>query len=202
MNVDDSVTCWIDGLKDGSEESAQQLWERYFTQLLTLARDRLPRNLRRDFDEEDVALSAFFSLCEGVRLGKFPDLDDRNNLWSLLVVITARKAMRRMRSATAQKRGAGKVMGESVLNAESDEGPGAAINQVIGRDPTPEFALQVCEESERLLQRLPDDEMRKLALLKMEGVSNREAAKRLDCGLRTIERRLGLIRNIWSHSEK
>lgn len=45
---------------------------------------------------------------------------------------------------------------------------------------------------------LPDPEMRKLVLLKMEGLSNKEeAAERLDCGLRTIERRLGLIRNIW-----
>ena len=107
MSIDDSVTHWIDGLRAGSEESAQQLWERYFSQLLVLAGDKLPRSVRRDFDEEDVALSAFHSLCEGVRRGNFPRLDDRHNLWSLLVVITARKAMRRMRSATTKKRGSG-----------------------------------------------------------------------------------------------
>ena len=98
---------WIDGLRRGSEESAQQLWERYFSQLVLLAGKRLPRGVRRDFDEEDVALSAFHSLCAGVKDGKFPRLEDRDTLWSLLVVITARKAMRRLRSATTQRRGGG-----------------------------------------------------------------------------------------------
>jgi DNA-directed RNA polymerase specialized sigma24 family protein len=197
MSVDDSVTHWIDGLRAGSDESAQQLWERYFAQLTQLAGERLPPSVRRDFDEEDVALSAFHSLCEGVRHAKYPELNDRGNLWSLLVVITARKAMRRMRSATAKKRGGGKVMGESVFQDASADHPGAAINQIIGREPTPEFALEVCEESERLMDLLPDDDMRKLVLLKLEGCSNKEAASQLGCGLRTIERRLGLIRNIW-----
>ena len=201
MSIEDSVTLWIDGLREGSEESVQHLWERYFTQHTRLAGEKIPRGVRRDFDEEDVALSAFQSLCEGVRHSKFPDLSDRNNLWSLLIVITARKAMRRLRSATAKKRGGGKVMGESVFQDAASDGPGAAINQVIGREPTPEFALEICEESERLMNLLPDDGMRKLVLLKMEGLSNKEAAKQLGCGLRTIERRLGLIRNIWCRDE-
>ena len=46
--------------------------------------------MRRDFDEEDVALSVFQSLCDGVKSGKFSRLDDRVNLWALLVVITSR----------------------------------------------------------------------------------------------------------------
>ena len=200
MNVDESVTHWINGLKEGSEESAQQIWERYFAQLVQLAGEKLPRGVRRDYDEEDVALSAIHSLCQGVRRGSFPSLDDRHNLWSLLVVITARKAMRRMRSATAKKRGSGNVLGESVFQGRAVDNEGAGIHQVIGREPTAEFAAQLCEESDRLMSLLPDDDMRALVLLKMEGVSNKDAADRLGCGLRTIERRLGLIRNIWSQS--
>ena len=44
---------------------------------------------------------------------------------------------------------------------------------------------------------LPDEDMRRLALLKMEGYSNKEAAKALESGLRTVERRLRLIRKLW-----
>jgi hypothetical protein len=47
---------------------------------------------RRVADEEDVALSAFDSFCAGAERGRFPDLKDRDNLWALLVTITARKA--------------------------------------------------------------------------------------------------------------
>lgn len=198
MNLDKSVTIWIDGLRQGSEMSAQQLWERYFSQLVRMAAKKLPRSARRDFDEEDVALSAFHSLCEGVKAGKFPRLDDRDSLWSLLVVITARKAMHRMRSATARKRGGGDVQGESVFLGSPDaDSKSRGMNQIIGREPTAEFAAEICEESERLLSLLPDEAMRNLALLKMEGRSNKEAAKELNCGLRTVERRLGLIRKIW-----
>ena len=101
MSLDESVTQWIDGLRQGSSRSAEQLWQRYFQKLVSLADRKLPVGVKRDFDEEDVALSAFDSLCRGVQLERFPRLDDRNNLWSLLVVITARKVMNRLRDATA-----------------------------------------------------------------------------------------------------
>jgi DNA-directed RNA polymerase specialized sigma24 family protein len=195
MSVDESVTLWIKGLRQGSSRAAQELWERYFQRLVDLADRRLPRSIKRDFDEEDVALSAFHSLCAGVAKGRFPQLEDRHNLWSLLVVITARKAMHRIRDATAGKRGGGRVAGESTLDARAEEGLG--INQIIGNEPTADFAVQVREESERLLELLPDESMRRLAVLKMEGYTNEEAAERLRCGLRTIERRMSLIRRLW-----
>ena len=199
MDVNESVTQWIDGLRQGSEHSAQQLWERYFSQLVRIAGKKLPRGVRREFDEEDVALSAFDSLCRGIKAGRFPRLDDRDNLWSLLVVITARKAMRRMRAAATQKRGRGDVQGESAFAGWSDkEDPsGGGIEQVMGREPTADFAAEVSEESERLLSLLPDESMRQLATLKMEGFTHEEAAEHLQCGLRTVERRLRLIRQIW-----
>lgn len=197
MDLEQSVTRWIDGLRDGSEQSAQQLWEHYFQQLVRLAGSRLPRGVRRGFDEEDVALSAFHSLCEGVQKGNFPKLDDRDNLWGLLVVITARKALQQVRKATAQKRGGGNVLGESALHVDGDASVGPGLNQIIGKEPTADFANHVSEECEALLDLLPDEDMKKLALLKMEGHDNKEAAEKLGCGVRTVERRLGLIRKIW-----
>ena len=51
---------------------------------------------------------------------------------------------------------------------------------------------------DRLLDLLPDDQMRQIALLKMEGHGNGEVAEMLDLSLRTVERRLGLIRRLWA----
>jgi DNA-directed RNA polymerase specialized sigma24 family protein len=48
-----------------------------------------------------------------------------------------------------------------------------------------------------LLERLDDTELCSIALLKMEGYSNREIAEKLSYTSRTVERRLRLIRALW-----
>src|SRR5207244_12891428 len=58
-----SVTAWIGQLQAGDSCAAQQLWERYFRQLVELARKRFQGVLGPVADEEDVALSAFASFC-------------------------------------------------------------------------------------------------------------------------------------------
>jgi DNA-directed RNA polymerase specialized sigma24 family protein len=183
-----SVTQWIDALRDGDRDAAQRLWERYFGRLVGLARRRLRSAHRRAADEEDVALSAFESFCRGAEDGRFPRLADRDELWRLLVVITARKAGRLIRREGQLKRGG------------ASGGPQEAtweLEQVIASEPTPEFALQVAEEFLRLLGRLGDAELEAAAVWKMQGVTNEEIAARLGCVPRTVERRLRLIRDLW-----
>ncbi len=56
----------------------------------------------------------------------------------------------------------------------------------------------VADECGRRLQGLPDESLRgQVALLKMEGYLSEEIAKRLGCGLRTVARKLEVIRNAW-----
>src|SRR6516164_3354508 len=93
MAAHQSVTYWIKRLQlAGDDAGAQALWERYFSKLVDLARQRLRGTPRRAADEEDVALSAFDTFCRGVEQGRFPRLKDRDGLWALLVLITVRKA--------------------------------------------------------------------------------------------------------------
>src|SRR5690242_20489385 len=118
MSSDGSVTLWIDQLKAGNHAAAQHLWDRYFQKMVQLARARFQGARRRAADEEDAAVSAFDSLCRGAAAGHFPQLCDRDNLWPLLVVITARKVIDARQHETRQKRGGGAVQGESAwLNA-------------------------------------------------------------------------------------
>jgi DNA-directed RNA polymerase specialized sigma24 family protein len=159
------------------------LWERYYRRLVGLARARLAGLPRPAADEEDVALSAFDSFCRGAENGRFPRLADRDDLWQVLVVITARKAADLRQHEQRQKRGGGR---ENV-----------AIGDVVGREPTPAFAAEVAEECRRLLDSLPEETLRKLALGKLEGHTNPELAARLGCSLATVERKLARIRHIW-----
>jgi DNA-directed RNA polymerase specialized sigma24 family protein len=197
MSADGSVTHWLELLPGGDPEAVQKLWELYFHRLVRLARKRLRHAPRRVADEEDVALSAFDSFCRGAEQGRFPQLADRDDLWQLLVVLTARKARILIHHENRQKRGGGKVQDEAALAGEDEAEP--PLEQVLGREPTPEFAAEVAEECRRLLECLGDAELRALALWKMEGYTNDEIARMLGCALRTVERRLKVIRTLWSH---
>src|SRR5262249_10517796 len=105
MSADGSVTRWLGQLRTGDPAAAQQLWERYFRRLVGLARKKLQGTPRRAADEEDVALSAFDSFCRNAERGRFPRLADRDSLWRLLMLMTARKAAHLLRDQGRQKRG-------------------------------------------------------------------------------------------------
>lgn len=192
MPGDGSVTHWLRLLQGGDLAAAQHLWNRYFQRLVELAQGKLRHAPRRVADEEDVALSAFDSFCRGAAQGRFPQLRDRDNLWRLLVVITARKAAHLMRDQQRQKR----------ASPTAQPAAEAELCQLIGTEPDPQFALQVAEELERLLAALGDQELRCVALRKMEGFTNEEVATELGCAPRTVERKLQLIRAIWEKESR
>jgi DNA-directed RNA polymerase specialized sigma24 family protein len=200
MDSTGSVTHWISALKAGDAAAAQKLWERYFRRLVGLARKRLRMARRRAADEEDVALSALDSFFRGARQGRFPKLADRDDLWQLLVVITARKAIDLRERERRLKRGGGKVRGESVFPDGSGSGE-AGLEQVVGPEPSPDFAAQVAENFQRLLDMLPDEELRAIAVWKMESHTNEEIAALLGCKVPRVERRLRLIRKHWKKEQ-
>lgn len=189
MSGTGSVTGWIPGVKAGDDQAAQKLWETYFHRLMGLARKKLRGRKLRQADEEDAVLSALDSFCRAAEQGKFPQLTDRNDLWRLLVVLTARKVADLVAVEDRQKRGGAKLQGESGIHG--------GIHAVIDHEPTPEFAAQVAEECERLLGLLDDDQLREVALWKMEGWTNEEIAQQLKCSLASVERKLRYIRRCW-----
>jgi RNA polymerase sigma factor (sigma-70 family) len=198
MSSEGSVTRWVVALKEGDAAAAQPLWERYHRQLVTLARQKLCPARRRAADEEDVVQNAFHSFFRGVSAGRFPQLNDRDNLWRLLVVITARKALDQLAHDHRKRRGGGTVQGESGIFPGAADWDAAAIEKIVGDEPTPDFAAQVAEEYHRLLDLLGDESLCQVAVSKMEGLTNDEIAERLDCSLRTVARELETIRIIWS----
>jgi len=176
----DPITVWINRLKEGEDAVVQELLERYFQRLVGLARARLRGRAGLAAYDEDVALSAFKSLCLGAKAGQFPRLNDRDDLWRLLAVMTVRKAIDLQRR---RKR-------------ETPLGEGA-LEQLLSEEPNPELAEELAQECRRLLDRLEDPQLRDVALWKVEGYSNEEIAGRLGCVVRSVERKLQRIRLLW-----
>lgn len=190
MSEDLTPTLLLQQLQNGSSLAAQRLWDIYFGKLVDLARRRLQGRIAVA-DGEDIALSAFRTFCRGMKNHRYPQLDNREDLWRLLVTITLSKAMHAVRDETRQKRG-------GLWNRlTTDPNDAAIVSQLADREPTPELAAQVAEEYERLLKKLSSAELIELAVMKMEGYTNEEIAKKWGKAERTVERKLQLIRQLW-----
>jgi RNA polymerase sigma factor (sigma-70 family) len=189
-----SVTFWLSQLRLGQGHAAQKLWERYYERLVRLAQKRMARSPKRVEDEEDVVQSAFATFCANLANGRFPQLQDRHDLWRLLIIITARKATNCVRRGKTLKRGGPFAQGGQHFYS-------LQLEQIVGDEPSPDFALQAAETVRILLDNLPTPSMRVLAISKLEGYTNDEIAERLGCSLRTVERRLQVIRELWQAHE-
>jgi DNA-directed RNA polymerase specialized sigma24 family protein len=194
---ENSVTRWVKDLKAGDRgEAARLLWQRYFERLARLAQARLRAVARGPADGEDIALSVFDSFFEGVAEGRYPRLADRDDLWRLLTTIALCKASNQRRREGQIKRGNGRVIGASDYAARDFTGQDP-LAQVAGREPSPELAAALIDEIRQRFADLPDESLRVVALRRMEGHSNAEIAGELDCSLRSVERKLELIRRTW-----
>jgi len=193
MHPEESVTEWLEHLKEGDANAARNIWERYFTSLVHLARRRLAGVPRAAADEENVVLSALAGFCQAIDQGRFPQLNDRDDLWRVLVCLTERKAIDLIRAEQRLRRGGNGVEKSGLKNSRH----AGRLAGVPDREPTPAFAAQMAEECQRLLDLLGDDQLRALTLHKLEGYTNEEIALKLRCALRTVERKLNLIRELW-----
>jgi DNA-directed RNA polymerase specialized sigma24 family protein len=197
MDRSGSVTHWMHEIKAGNRDATHELWRRYFDRLVRLARQKMRGGRQEAVDGEDVALSAFDSFCRAAENGRFPDLADRDSLWRLIVQITVRKVVSQRRRQTRKRRGAGRELNESALRGPNAFDDPQLLATVVGNEPTPEFAVMMAAEVDRMLERLADSQLQQLAVGKMEGFSNAEMAARLHCSPRTVERRLRLIRETY-----
>ncbi len=191
----------VSELGEGDRQRVQQLWDRYFEKLMQLSNQKMPAQLRRICDGEDLALSALNSFIEGAEQRRFPDLQDPSDLWSLLVVISKRKMAYRIRSAKRLKRGGGLVRGESIF-AAPDQAPHseavAGLEHFFGETPAVEDIVEIGERIELLLKKLGNDEFRQVVELKLQGHTHEEIAEVMAISVRTVHRRLLMVRQVWT----
>jgi DNA-directed RNA polymerase specialized sigma24 family protein len=183
MTPDADVTGWLNALKEGTVEALQPLWNVYYRRLVELAGRKLPAGV--GVSDSEVASSAFHSFYRGLAAGRFPNLNDRFDFWHLLVFITGQKIADHLEHRNAIKRGRGFMR----VNVRE-------LQDLLSRDPTPEFAAAAAEQCQKWIARLDADGLGQIAVWKMEGHTHQEIASLSDCSLRTLTNKLELIRQI------
>ena len=199
MSDPDELSSSVCQIKKVSPQEAQQIWDEFFPRLKRFARQQLRAMSTRIFDEEDIALSALNSFFQGHKDGRFNELAGDDEMWRLLVTITARKITAQRRKDLAAKRGGGNVRGESAFMATGDETINIGLAQIMDENRMPESAVEIAKACQSLMEILPNEQLRTTALMRMEGYSNKEISDDLKCSVARTKQRVAQIKKYWKN---
>jgi len=185
----------IGRLRDGDEDAAAEVFDRFVSRLICLAQARLDSRLRRKVDPEDIMQSVFRSFFVRQREGRF-ELDGWDSLWSLLARITLRKCGRRITAFHAACRD---VRRETVLPASDEESQ--RHREAIGREPTPDEVASLTETVEQLMRGL-DERQRQMVVLRRQGHTVSEISQEVGRTERTVHRVLAHVREALGRQEE
>ncbi|MBL8871883.1 MAG: hypothetical protein JNK90_19060 [Planctomycetaceae bacterium] len=199
MPASGSITLWLDRLRNQEDSIAQNaLWQQFATRVLSLARAKLRYHRTKIADEDDVANSVFEALFTGVASGGFPNLNNRDDLWGLLIRLTENKAIDLIRYENRKRRIA-KPNGAGPLDKREENDVQNDLSNFPDKRLTAEEELQFAETCSLLLARLEDPVLIAIAQFKLEGHSNTAISEFISRPLRTVERKIAMIRSIWSN---
>lgn len=188
-----SVSGWIAKMRQGDPAAIGQLVARYFQKIAQFAEGKLRRGIRVIDDGEDIAISVLHTITRNSAKGKFPDLQDRDDLWFLMIVIAQHAVIDKKRTELRRERNAAPVHTMTDLL----ELYNVDLEEFLGNDNSSAKLLEIIDCWDELLKKLPDDRNREVAKLKMQGYSNREIADVLGMVPRTVDRKIRLIAQRW-----
>jgi|694.fasta_scaffold12280_9 hypothetical protein len=188
-----SITQWLQRLHAGEADAAEEIWIRYYPRVVRLAALQLIKSDDRSIDEEDVAQSTFRTVYLAVMNGKYPDIEDRRDLWRLLLVSTLNRVRRHHRDSHTLKRSVNELVTQ-------DQSRRRLIMEISGPDAQAEMADLIETLFRRLDQEDPTGELRQIALLKLEEHSASAIARRLKRRKNHVLQRIRLIRILWEES--
>lgn len=181
----------VEDCRAGSQEAAQELFNRYVTRLMGVAKKRIGERLTSRFDPEDVVQSVFRTFFSRLKNDQF-EINEDDDLSKLLVRITLHKTLRQIAHHKAARRDPGHEAG-AVSSGE--------ILQVMGKEPTPITVLTFMDQLDHFLALLAPEEQQILTL-KLQGHSTEEIATQINSYDRKVRRVLERIRAVVQEEEK
>lgn len=176
-------------LRAGEDQAAAQVFNQFAERLIALARSRLDKFTRQKVDPEEVIQSVYRSFFKRHAEGQF-NVQDWDNLWTLLAVIAARKCANRVNFFRAACRDVRQEM--PVADGSAADWPGSAA------EPTPEEAAILTETIEELMRGL-DKRNHEILTLALQGYTTAEISTKLGRAKRSVQRVLEHVKKCLSH---
>jgi RNA polymerase sigma-70 factor, ECF subfamily len=183
----------VERCRTGSESAASELFGRYVTRLLGVARRRIGERMNSRLDPEDVVQSVFRTFFTRLKSDQFEIVDD-DDLSKLLVRITLHKTLRQIAFHRAARRNPNQEAPQGDLSKHD-------ILQVMGKEPTPITVLTFMDQLDHFLARLSLEDQQILTL-RLQGHSTEEIATQLNSYDRKIRRVLERVRAMAQEDEK
>lgn len=190
-----SITLVISEMKQGEMSNADLLVKRFTDRLERFVRERMNRRVRTLGNSDDVVVNTLNDLFQGLWQGRYSELSNRESFWRLLVVVACRNVCDEVNHEKRQKRGGGKVVHASSLEQEDST---SLFERVAADSKSPYRNAMIREECESLLKGLENEELQVIVLMKMAKYTNEQISRTLDIKLRSVERSLAKIRQLWS----
>jgi RNA polymerase sigma-70 factor (ECF subfamily) len=175
-------------LKEGQNEAAAQVFNRFASRLIALARSQLSPQIRQKVDPEDVLQSVFRSFFRRNAEGEFGEFASWDNLWAMLVVLTQRKCGRRTDYFHAARRDIHREVAGGPASTPSTSSLGASAPE-----PTPSEAAMLTETVEQLMSNL-EGRHRQILTLSLQGFPPGEISAQVGCTERTVYRVLETVK--------
>jgi len=186
-NLDDSSGNLVEQWRQGDQQAAAALFQRYASRLITLARNRLPAKLSARVDPEDVVQSVYRSFFARARSGRY-DLQRGGDLWRLLMTITLHKLYKQIRRYQTEKRDLGRER-----NCADAEKFAILHAHLQAHEPSPQEAAALAEELGEVMRTL-EPAQRRMLELRLLGYNLDEIAADVHCSERTVIRVLQRIK--------
>jgi RNA polymerase sigma factor (sigma-70 family) len=184
---DDGTGLLVARWRQGDQQAAAELFQRYANRLIALARSRLSGRMARRVAPEDLVQSVYRCFFANTRAGRY-DLERGGDLWQLLVRIALHKLGDHIRRNNRAKRAVQKEQSFGSEDSLFGIHPGA-----LAQGPSPVEAMALSEELERVMGTLEASE-RQVLELRLQGYNVEEIASAVACSQRTVLRILKRIR--------
>jgi RNA polymerase sigma-70 factor, ECF subfamily len=173
--------------RQGDQNAARQIVDRYLDRLLHLARGRISQRLAGRVDAEDIVQSVFRTFFVRLKDGKFV-FAEQDDLSKLLMRITLHKTLRQVAFHKAAKR-------DPNMETERGEHHREQLLALLDHEPTPEATVAFVDQLDHFLNLLQPLE-REILELRLQGFTNEEIAQRLNLYDRKIRRILERVRMV------
>lgn len=185
--MNETLNCVPGGNQQLDEARARRLVDMYFGWLVAVVRRKMSGSQFADGSACDVVNSTFGSFFDALRNGRLPQLETDDEVRAILYKMTIDHLGTRARKIRRIKHGGGVQIFSGLKSWEF----------LVAEDDLPDDVAEFKDHVLWLLELLPGDECRTVALMTIGGYSQREIAQELNCHSRTVQRSLALIRRKW-----
>jgi RNA polymerase sigma-70 factor, ECF subfamily len=179
--------------RTGSESAAAELFNRYVSRLMGVARRRIGERMNSRLDPEDVVQSVFRTFFTRLKDDQFEIVGD-DDLSKLLVRITLHKTLRQIAYHKAARRDPGAEAPQGDMSQQE-------IMQVMAKEPTPVTVVTFIDQLDHFLGRLSPEEQQILTL-RLQGHSTDDIATQLNSYDRKVRRVLERVKAMAQQDER